>query len=415
MAKTFNELIKNFSVIRQYVRDFYIYGFKQREDFTHKSSRSYDNERRRIESYLAEYVTWDYIGKKKVMRLTIDTKKLTENPLFAVWKAKTFTRNDIFLHFILLDILQIDNPFSLNQILDRIDQNYLIHFEDDYLIEPLTLRKKLKEYVQLGILTEAKLEKELVFCLVPPITIKSELQLALDFYKDSAPIGILGHFLAQQKTTEQISHFFSYKHYFVVHTLEEQILLNLLDAIQSKTRVLLTFPKGHEVPFTPVRIMVSVETGRQYVVGRSPQRKFLKTYRLDQIETVTGNQVDPLFAEIKQQYLAFQAYTWNAGFANNPPQQLRVTLSINEATEFYLIERIESEGRMGTLKRIDHNLFLYHVTLHDLHSINPFLRTLIGRIVDIETSNQQWKKQFLEDLDALYRIYLPKEVDTSDE
>ena len=52
----YSELIKNFSKIRDYMKEFYIYGFKTREEFDEKSARSYDNERRRIESYLGEYV-----------------------------------------------------------------------------------------------------------------------------------------------------------------------------------------------------------------------------------------------------------------------------------------------------------------------------------------------------------------------
>lgn len=50
----FNELIKNFDNIRQLMRDFYVFGFKSRADFADKSARSYDNERRRIESWLGE-------------------------------------------------------------------------------------------------------------------------------------------------------------------------------------------------------------------------------------------------------------------------------------------------------------------------------------------------------------------------
>ena len=34
------------------MRDFYVYGFKSRDDYTKKSARSYDDERRRIESWL---------------------------------------------------------------------------------------------------------------------------------------------------------------------------------------------------------------------------------------------------------------------------------------------------------------------------------------------------------------------------
>lgn len=51
MAKKFQELVKNSEILRRYARDFYIYGFKDREEFTYGSKRSYDNERRRIESF----------------------------------------------------------------------------------------------------------------------------------------------------------------------------------------------------------------------------------------------------------------------------------------------------------------------------------------------------------------------------
>lgn len=56
----FKELIKTFAKSREYVRDFFVYGFKTREDFKNKSARTYDNERRRLESWLAGFVRQDY-------------------------------------------------------------------------------------------------------------------------------------------------------------------------------------------------------------------------------------------------------------------------------------------------------------------------------------------------------------------
>ena len=56
----FQELIKNFDRIRDYMRQFYIYGFKARTEYAGKSARTYDNERRRIESWLADYTRADY-------------------------------------------------------------------------------------------------------------------------------------------------------------------------------------------------------------------------------------------------------------------------------------------------------------------------------------------------------------------
>ena len=45
---SYSELIKNFEKIRGYIREFYVYGFKSREEYDKKSARSYDDERRRM-------------------------------------------------------------------------------------------------------------------------------------------------------------------------------------------------------------------------------------------------------------------------------------------------------------------------------------------------------------------------------
>ena len=62
----YSELIKNFERIRDYMREFYVYGFKSRDEFTKKSARSYDDERRRVESWLGDYMRF---------RQTADGKK----------------------------------------------------------------------------------------------------------------------------------------------------------------------------------------------------------------------------------------------------------------------------------------------------------------------------------------------------
>lgn len=95
----FQELIKNFDRIRDYMRQFYIYGFKARTEFDGKSARTYDNERRRIESWLADYTRADYTSKGKHVYINVDSKEIPQNPLYTAWKSKSFTDNDLMLHF----------------------------------------------------------------------------------------------------------------------------------------------------------------------------------------------------------------------------------------------------------------------------------------------------------------------------
>ena len=102
----YKELIKNFNRIRSYMREFYVYGFKKREEYTRKSPRSYDNERRRIESILGDYMQFHQTENGKNVFLSIDSRTTEHNPLYQAWKIKSFTDGDITLHFIIMDIME---------------------------------------------------------------------------------------------------------------------------------------------------------------------------------------------------------------------------------------------------------------------------------------------------------------------
>ena len=77
----YSELVKQFDRVRDYMRDFLIFGFKTRDDFSSKSTRTYDNERRRIESWLGESLRWEYRPGGKAVFLSLDAAELAENPL----------------------------------------------------------------------------------------------------------------------------------------------------------------------------------------------------------------------------------------------------------------------------------------------------------------------------------------------
>ena len=100
----YSELIKNFDRIRDYMREFYVYGFKSREEYDKKSARSYDNERRRVESWLGGYMRFRQTAKGKAVFLSVDSRVTRRNPLYAAWKTKSFTDGDITLHFLLFDV-----------------------------------------------------------------------------------------------------------------------------------------------------------------------------------------------------------------------------------------------------------------------------------------------------------------------
>lgn len=70
----YTELIKNFERVREYMRQFYLYGFKRREEYSVKSARSYDDDRRRIETWLGEYMGFKSGANGKNVFISIDSR-----------------------------------------------------------------------------------------------------------------------------------------------------------------------------------------------------------------------------------------------------------------------------------------------------------------------------------------------------
>ena len=122
----FSELVKNFAKVRSYMRDFYIYGFKVRKDYTYKSGRTYDNERRRVESWLNEWVRWDYSQQGKRIFLVLKASLTDANPLYRAWKSKSFTDNDLVLHFYLLDALANGQSYTAEGLNQRLSHRGMI-------------------------------------------------------------------------------------------------------------------------------------------------------------------------------------------------------------------------------------------------------------------------------------------------
>ena len=155
----FQELVKRFPKTREYIRDFFVYGFKTRDEFDYKSPRTYDNERRRLESWLGRYVRKDYVSGGSNISLAIDSNLLDTNPLFRVWKTKSFTDNDIVLHFLILDLLQDGAARNVEEITDCLLDEY------EVLYDAQTIRRKCNAYAKEGLLEKGKNGKTVVYSL----------------------------------------------------------------------------------------------------------------------------------------------------------------------------------------------------------------------------------------------------------
>ncbi len=389
----YSELIKDFNRIRDYMRQFYVYGFKTRDEYDAKSARSYDNERRRIESWLDAYMSFRQEPSGRVSFISIDSTEVPANPLYNAFKAKSFTANDIVLNFCILDILQPGERMGVSEITETIDEEYMSFFENPKVLDEATVRNKLNEYVKLGILISEKEGRKLLYRRSEDSVDLEQWKEALSFFSEIDPVGVIGSFLLDKM--REHPGYFSFKHHYILHALESDIICTLLDAITDDCMI--------NDKIIPYQICLSTENGRGYLLGRDMEAGRFQMYRLDKLQTVKKGAFAPQKAEFTEAAKAFTRYLWNV--ARGPKiEHLEMTLHI-EPWENHILQRLKREGKHGVIEQVGENRYRYSIDVCSAAEMRPWLRTFIGRIEELSCSNPEVTKVFYEDLDQLYEMY----------
>lgn len=405
----FKELIKSFPKTREYVRDFFVYGFKTRDEFKDKSPRTYDNERRRLESWLGPYVQKDYVSKGSNISLAIDSNLLDTNPLFQVWKTKSFTDNDIILHFLILDLLENGKALTAEEITDRLLTEY------DALFDTQTVRRKCNAYEKEGLLHKKKERKTILYYLDNSLTTwlkdNPAVMDALAFYQMAGNLGIIGNEILEQLDARNQT--FRVKHSFFVHTLEEEILLCLLNAMNQKSNVQLELKGSKKGMVTstqvvPLQIFTSTRSGRRFLCGYLNKTRRFCCYRLDTIKNVVLLDEALEYDDLQSKLDRNRACLWGVSFQNENRRhldKLTMTLQVYEPTENYILERLKREGRGGTVTKLERNIYQYEIEVFDCNEMLPWVRTFIGRILSLECTAKSVEHRFYQDLQTMYEMY----------
>lgn len=405
----FNELIKNFDNIRLLMRDFYVFGFKSRADFADKSARSYDNERRRIESWLGEYMYFRQNTGGKNCFISVDSRKIRHNPFYKALKAKSFTANDIMLHFFLLDILQPGEKFTLRQLMERLDAEYLSCFDEPTALDISTVRKKLAEYAELGLIKNEKCGRELYYERSRDEVDLEAWRDAVSFFAETNQIGVVGSFIEDKFAAG--GGVFSYKHHYLLHALESDVLLDLLAAMERRqcVRIESCSSKGKSISFRvlPLKIYVSTQSGRRYVMCWFFKAHRIIFCRLDNLERVLEakdvRDYDKFYAMAEQ----MEQHLWGVSMNRGPSDALEhvelvVRISSDEA---YILQCLEREKRCGRVEKTDAEHYRFIADVHDAGEMLPWLRTFIGRIESFSCSNKAVEEKFWHDLTEVYAMY----------
>ncbi len=398
----YSELIKNYEKIRSFIRDFYVYGFKGRDEFSAKSKRVYDDENRRVKGWLEDCMDSYYEETGKKVFISIDSRKIVRNPLYISFKTKSFTDRDIILHFCLLDILS-DGEATLRQCMKALTERYLKD-ADIEMPDEGTVRNKLKEYEKLGILVSRKEGRNLWYSLSEDPECLPTWRDAISFYAETAPLGVIGSYFPRDDTG-----LFEYKHRYMLDALDSEILCDLFDCMHEHRGAELTVlsrrkdtVKLHTV--YPAKLYFSTQTGRQYVLCFHYREKKPVFFRLDGIRNVKKLGIEKHPEKYEAFWKELDKHLWGTSPGEHSLDHLEMDVHVGAGEEF-IVSRLEREKRHGTVEQIDRETWRFSADVYDASEMLPWLRTFIGRIDRLECSSPFVTERFRNDLQEMRNMY----------
>lgn len=445
----YSELIKNFDNIRGYMRDFFLYGFKTREEYDRKSARSYDNERRRIQSYLGHLISFRQTPSGKNAFISLEGRSVTHNPLYQAFKAKSFTNKDITLHFLLLDILSdvgvdfrkvsgadsygdVPQVYSLKEILRIMDTEYLTAFQNPISFDESTLRKKLKEYEELGIVVSEKSGRTVTYRLSENEICLAEYKEAIRFFTEESPLGVIGSYLEDRMQPDAekayptgrndengkclpgrndcAGEYLTFKNHYIMNAYDAEITELILQGIHEKRLLEITsFSRGDagvkQQTVIPYKLYVSTQGGRNYLFCMDADNLRPYSLRVDYIQKGKAGEVCADYDRLLKVCERAGEHMWGVSCAKYRRYE-HIEMDIYVGTdEAFIVRRLEREKRCGTVSKVDEETYRFSADVLDVYEMMPWIRTFFGRIKAIRCDNEDVKNQIKIDMVKMLKQY----------
>ena len=408
----YSELIKNFDNIRSYMKEFFIYGFKTREEYDKKSARSYDNERRRIQSYLGDLVSFRQTPTGKNLFISLDGRSVTHNPLYRAFKAKSFTNKDITLHFIVLDILADGEAYTNQELLHIIDTEYLSEFKEPMSLDESTLRKKMKEYEQIGLVKSVKEGRLVKYGIAQDEIRLEDYRDAIRFFTEENILGVVGSYLEDKM--EAKSEPYVFKNHYIMNAYDTEIIYRLLQAIHEKRMVDIsnfnrrtgTEKRWHVIP---IKLYVSTQGGRSYLMCKGVPHGQILSYRIDYIQNVVLEEVAEDYEEAVADFAEMARHMWGVVCnSSKATEHIEIDFQVNPH-EDYIVRRLYRERRCGEITRVSRYLYRFTADVYDAYEMVPWIRSFFGRIKRVACDNETVTNQLKEDIVQMAQQYEVRE------
>lgn len=397
------------------LRLFLIYGFFSKREIAVRNGIkeiTYDKYKLTIHNLIdnGKFRSYTNDNREKVIYIHADYTRQAGNPLYSIWEGKSITANDLWYLFAITDVLAREGRvLSAGEITDRLAAY------DGRSIEAQTVRNRLSELDELGVVQAERAGKMVHYRLEDPWLEKlrqeelNRLYALTAFFQHVIPVGVPGYHL-NRRLSRLTGNFtpepFLFKHLHPAHAMDDESLLAILQAIGERWSVRFDLQmmdnevvRFKSIPFVPMKLIDDVWQGRRYIAGYDLEMSRYWCFRLDKMYRVEPTERYDSFEEGLKALTALLAGSWNVVMPadGKEPDRLVMQLRIDSAREFYVLDRLKSEGKQGTVRQIERDLFEYSIEVHDATEMLPWVRTFTGRIAGIQCSNPAVAHQLTED------------------
>ena len=202
---------------------------------------------------------------------------------------------------------------------------------------------------------------------------------------------------------------FGFKHHYLTHVLDSEVLYDLLNAIHQHKYVSLKTSRNR-IKVLPLSIFISVQDGRQYLMVYIYQSKKMYSFRLDHIISIKSLEEAEDFEVYRKELEEMKKHLWGVSFSNGSLETVEFTLH-HEPWEEHIYRRLLREKRCGYVERVNENTSRFYAEVYDVKEMIPWIRTFICRIQSISISNKEVEEEFKQDLEEMYRYYEEEDED----
>ena len=458
---------ENSRTFRQYLRELCMRGLPRS---VYKSPRAFDKVLQMAQHWLS-FIIYS-TGYRNTTRhfIAIDGRDFDDNPLAISMKTKEFKPNHLIAHLAILNLLNTEDFIPVARLIigtpdelrwkrhgegekdlvaaiankkRMINSFHLPNAEID--IDQKCIRETLAAYVELGVIecrrngnrNEYRIRKE-AFSL-------EQMKDYLSFCSGLSPIELVGSIIKDRcirRLGEIDESPFRFKYRYFHHILDAEVIEMILNGIHEHRPLVVQMseipdvdarphilPKhfelktvgkfcGHTTKVIPLKLYMSVRTGRRYLMGLYRDSLDLASIRVERIEQIAfetddnGGIIklsDEAYRDAAERFREISEHLWGVSYRGKQAELVHISFEINDKRpNAPKVRRLAREKRSGTVTEIAPNRARFEADVYDGRELFPWIRTYIGYLSNLSFSDATltdlfWK-QFREMKGKLYDI-----------